>query len=510
MFMITFLREFQSWYWDCDFDEAELQAAFEATNVATTHDEFQRAFLVLLRSDDIAARGTALDFFDRAVATSRFGEANPFEPFLEEVLATAREMLRRPPRPGDDIAFEGADHASALLALKNDAGPEDAEAVLAVLRRRPDGDLLFNALGTAGTVLWNSDTPEARLVALIGEMAFDRSLDIDDRREALGALRNAPGDEVTELLVRATGEDDSLFQQEAAWALSIGRRFYAHRDLLERLNASWTEEERRGPGTEVRWAFEPGPHSTYWAGAELDSPRLRRAHGEMRAPTSERAHRAAFRTMLHSGRVVAVGIAFDHFCDTDGLIRFGMDTEVFHADLRAVARHVLTQPPSSEQTAPESGAGADHASALDVLAQLAEPADAELLATVLRRRDAPPLVRERALRAAQDFLDRWDMPDDRVVAALEEIIFDPSADMDDRELAVIALFDVPGPGVTAVLVRAARSSVLPIQVEGALGLAKDHLIDAHRDLISDLVASWPSGDDEPDRAWLVHHRLERS
>lgn len=505
--MVTFLREFQSWYWNCDFDDAELQAAFDATDAATTPDEFQRAFLALLRSEDTVARGTALDFFDRAAATSRFGEANPFEPYREEVLAVAREMLRRPPRPGDDIAFEGADHASALLALKNDADPEDAEAVLAVLRRRPDGELLYNALGTAGTVLASSEALDPRLVALIGEMAFDRSLDIDDRREALSALRGAAGEEVTALLVRATGEDDYRFQQEAAWALSIGERFYAHRALLERLDASWPDGERGFEASEVREALGPGPHSTYWRGADPGSPGLLQVHREMRTPTSKRAHRQAFRTMLYSGLVPMVGIALDHFCDSDGLARFDLDVEAFRPNVLTLARHLLTLSPSSAMASPETGAGASHASALDVLALLAEPEDAALLAAALRRRDSAPLVRERALRAAQDCLHRWDEPDDRVVDALEELIFDPSAAMDERTLAAIALFDVPGPQVTAVLLRAAHSSVLPVQVEGALGLTSDHLIDQHRDLVRGLVASWPDGDDEPDRAWLVRVAL---
>ncbi|GAA1151537.1 MULTISPECIES: hypothetical protein [Streptomyces violaceusniger group] len=507
MFMTTFLREFQSWYWNCDFDDTELQAALDATDAATTPDEFQRAFLVLLRSEDTVARGTALDFFDRAATTSRFGEANPFAPYREEVLAVAREMLRHPPRPGDDIAFEGADHASALLGLKNDAGPEDAEAVLAVLRRRPDGELLFNALWAAQTALGNSETPDPRLVSLIGEMAFDRSLDIADRRQALSALRDATGAAATELLVRATGEDDYRFQQEAAWALSIGERFYAHRTLLERLDASWPDDERGFAASEVHEALGPGPHSTYWRGVAPESPGLLRAHGEMRAPTSKRAHRQGFRTMLYSGLVPMVGIALDHFCDGDGLARFDLDVKAFEPNALALARHLLALSPSSANASPETGAGASHASALDVLALLAEPEDAALLAAALRRRDTAPLVRERALRAAQDCLDRWDEPDDRVVSALEELIFDSSADMEARTLAVIALFDVPGSQVTAVLLRAAHSSVLPVQIEGALGLTCAHLIDQHRDLVRGLVASWPGGDDEPDRAWLVRAAL---
>ncbi|GAA4630558.1 hypothetical protein GCM10023196_056380 [Actinoallomurus vinaceus] len=506
---MTFLQEFQSWYWDCDFDDAELEAAYDATGTATTAEEFRRAFLVLLRSEDTVARGIALDFFDRAHATNRFGEDNPFEPYREEVVATARAMLRRPPRPGDDVAFEGADHASALLVLgKNGAGPEDAESVIAVLRRRPDGALRENALSAADSILSGSEAPDPRLVALIGEVAFDRSLDIRDRLRALGALREVPGDEVTALLVRATGEDDHRVQQEAAWGLSIGRRFYAHRALLERLDASWPDDERRYEANEVRRALAPGPHSTYWQGATPESPQLLEAHQEMRAPVSERAHRRAYRAMLHSGRIAAVGIALDHFCDSDGLTRFDLDTEAFIPALRTLARHVLTQPPSSARLSPRTGEGANHASALDALARIAEPEDAALLATALRRRDATPLIRERAIHAAQDCLGRWDEPADRLVAALEELIFDSSATIEDRTHAVVALFDVPGPKATAVLLRAAHSSVLPIQVEGALGLTCDHLIDQHRDLVRGLAESWPDGDDEPDRAWLVLDALE--
>lgn len=211
--------------------------------------------------------------------------------------------------------------------------------------------------------------------------------------------------------------------------------------------------------------------------------------------------------MLYSGLVPVVGIALDHFCDSDGLARFHLDVAALEPKALTLARHLLALSPSSANASPQTGAGASHASALDVLALLAEPEDAALLAAALGRRDAAPLVRERALRAARDCLDRWDEPDGRVVAALEELIFDPSAAMDHRTLAVIALFDVPGPQATAVLLRAAHSSALPVQVEGALGLVCDHLIEQHRDLVSGLVASWPDGDDEPDRAWLVRATL---
>jgi hypothetical protein len=201
------------------------------------------------------------------------------------------------------------------------------------------------------------------------------------------------------------------------------------------------------------------------------------------------------------------GIALDHFCDSDRLTQFGLDTQRFTSAVLTLARPVLKQPPSPAKVSPQTGSGANHASALDVLARLAEPADGAALATALRNRDAAPLVRERTIRAAQERLDRWEMPDDRIVAALEGLIFDPTEDIDDRTRTVIALFDVPALQVTAVLLRAAHSSVLAIQVEAVLGLTHDHLIDQYGDLARDLMATWPDDDDEPDRAWLVHDAL---
>lgn len=143
-------------------------------------------------------------------------------------VAAARVIRRQPPRPADEYTFEGANHASALLALKNGAGAENAEAVVRVLERKPDGSLLSNALLVAGTVLESSAVPDPRLVALVGGIALDRSLECGVRPEALAALREASGAEATALLVRATGEDERRIQQAAARALSLGERFKDH------------------------------------------------------------------------------------------------------------------------------------------------------------------------------------------------------------------------------------------------------------------------------------------
>lgn len=505
MFLVEFLREFRSWYWNCEFGDPALQEAYDSTGEATTAAEFERSFLTLLRSGDTVARGTALDFFDRAAATSRFGETSPFEAHSEEVFAVAREMLREPPWPEDEHTFEGANHASALLALKNDAGPEDADAVAAVLERKPDGDLRQNALLVAGAALAGATTPHSRLVTLVGSAMFDRSSDRDERLEALYALREAPGSEVTALLVRATSDDDPRIQQEAAWALSSGERFYVHRALVEHLVGTWSGDDRSYVVVAIEEALAEGPHSRYWQECDLEIPELRAAHQELRSPTGEIEHQRAFRLMLHSGHTAAVGIALDHFHHDDGLTRFGLDVEPYVPEVLAVAGDVLRQPPSPAAASPETGGGANHASALQVFEEHAGPDAAEAIAAALRKPDATAVVRGRAVSAASRCLERWEVPDARVVTALEELIFDPAVDVDERTEAVGALFDVRSPQVTAVLVRAAGSAELPIQVEAAVGLTCEHLIDEYRDLLQRLAASWP--EDVGRRAQRVRHEL---
>ncbi|MDW6063583.1 hypothetical protein SAZ11_43405 [Streptomyces sp. FXJ1.4098] len=150
MYLTVFLLEFQSWYWKREFRDEQLRDAFAATNDPTTPEAFEQGFLTLLRSGDTVACGIALDYYDRAEMTSRYVGGNPLEPHAEEVFAVARRLLAQPPRPGDAIAKEGANHASALAALVR-GGLEhgDADAIAEVLARMPDGDLRYHALDAA-------------------------------------------------------------------------------------------------------------------------------------------------------------------------------------------------------------------------------------------------------------------------------------------------------------------------------------------------------------------------
>ena len=496
--MMQFLREFGSWHWDGEYSDAEATEAFAATGAAETPEEFRRLHLILLRSSDPGARGTALDFFDRAMATGRFGEENPFEPHFEEVLLVARELLRQPPAAGSKL--HNASHASAFSVLRNYAEASDAPAIADYLEREPLDGNLDEALSAAGCALADADEPDARLIALVAAIVANPEADRHDRSAAVSALEDVDDPAVAGLFVAiATGDGDHRLRQEAAYRLTREKRFYEHRDLLARLDAEWPADERTMWASEIRDSLVPGPHSLYWTDPEPSlSPDLAAALDEMRSPTSEAGHLAAFRRLLHSGVPAAVGIALDHFHMEDGLDRFGVETLDFVDEVLAVARESL-----AGQGEEGLHASALHASALRVVEWRAEPEDAVVVARFLHDRDITALVRERALRAAMDILDEEDDADVDLLAALEGLIFDAAVDMDARRLAVMALFDVPDARVTTLLERAAAAPEVGIQVEAAIGLSYPHLIERHRDMLVALVASWPGGEDAPDRSWLV-------
>ncbi|TCO51019.1 hypothetical protein EV646_1011 [Kribbella antiqua] len=495
-----FLLEFTSWYWRAAFDEAELRGAVAAMNEPTTAEEFERGFLTLLRSGETVACGIALDYFDRGEMTSRFVGGNPLEPYAEEVFTVARRLLAQPPRPADDIArMEGANHASALAALwRSGLIEEDADRIAEILVRMPVVELRERALDAARVFVDDDEESYPRLAALITRVEACRT-----HVEAIAALRKDARAEATAALVDATTDAEWRVRQEAAAALAHGMRFYAHRDLLERLERDWSADEQSSAAQEVRDALAPGPHSWSWEGTELPTAELREAHRELRSPTTEATHRQAFRTMLRSESPVAVGIALEHMHHVDGLTRFGMDDTEHHQEALAVARDVLRQPSSPADLSPGTGAGANHAGALGIVAELGEPEDAPAIVAGLK--SVFRVVRECGLEAATDCLQRWEVPDETIIAALEDLIFDSSADLVLRTDAVVALFAVETPQVTAVLLRAARCSELPIQVEGANGLSIQSGADDHRDLLREVVRSWP--EDAGDRAWIARDAL---
>jgi hypothetical protein len=210
-----------------------------------------------------------------------------------------------------------------------------------------------------------------------------------------------------------------------------------------------------------------GFHSFHWKRHKLVDEELTRALVELMDPTGLDAYLHAFTTLLHSGDTAAAGMALDHFQYSGALTRFGGESVVdqYESEVLAVARDLLRQQPLPEDD--HTLVGANHASALYAMMNIAEPVDADLIADALERATGPD-VRHTACSAAFNVLAAE--PNQRLIAALGAVAFDEDLDVGERADALSALYDVDGPEVTALLARATESSELKMQVEGALGL----------------------------------------
>ncbi|GGQ23470.1 HEAT repeat protein [Actinomadura coerulea] len=137
---------------------------------------------------------------------------------------------------------------------------EDADRIADVLDGDPAPGLREEALLAASTALDDGEEPNPRLLAAVRAVALDESLDARVRGSAIHALGDLDIPEVEDLLVRLTEADDLQIQVGAAGQLTTPKRLRAHRELLQRLVASWPEDAGPFSG-HVRSAIE-GFHST--------------------------------------------------------------------------------------------------------------------------------------------------------------------------------------------------------------------------------------------------------
>ncbi len=207
-----------------------------------------KAFKALLHSENVAAVCTAMGMYQTAAEYTRLTGGNPLEPVADEVRQRARDLLRRPPTPGDRDVRPAADHLSALNVLTILAEPDDAELIGDTLEGAANEEVRLVAIRTAAAVLTNTAEQNGRLMAAIGAMALNETLDVRERKVALTALGMVGTPEAEELVVRATGSDDLEVQIAAAFQLAAPGRIRAHRDRLERLAASWPEDAGRDAG----------------------------------------------------------------------------------------------------------------------------------------------------------------------------------------------------------------------------------------------------------------------
>ncbi|MEU5028653.1 hypothetical protein [Streptomyces milbemycinicus] len=517
---------FHSFHWEgCELPDAELEQAHDELMAPTEEQAYLRAFRTLLHSGDTVAAGIALDHFQYSGALTRFGGESAVTQYGPDVLAVARELLRQPPTPEDEDTSAGANHASALNAMMNLAQAADVDLIADALALATNANVRSAACSAAATALAAAETPSPRLVAALGAVAFGESLDVDleERTEALHAVFEADDPEATALLVRATESGERRMQVYGALGLTINGRFHDHRERVERLAATWPQDAEY-PASLVREALT-GFHSIYWLEARLDGdPELERAHAELMFPTgSEEAYHRAFRTLLHSGNPVAVGIAFDYFQSWQGLGHFLHEDEIeaYAPEVVARAWEVLGDPPSPPGLSPRTGEAANHISALNAIgARWPQPSDARRIAEVLERATSDE-VRDKALWVAYGVLDTdetdeaeeaeeaekaddgaaettpdhtADGPDradrDRLVDLVSRFVFDPSLS-GHHETALRVLGEALGPEANPLLLRALASDNWDIHVQAAWRLSRSELIDEHRELLEETVEGWP-------------------
>jgi hypothetical protein len=142
-----------------------------------------QAFSALLHSDNVATVCRALNMYQVAASYTRLSGGNPLEPLGGEVRQVAREVLSRPPVPGDAELRAGFDHLSALNVLTSLAEAEDAELIAGVLEDTADADVRSTALLAAAAVP-AGEVPDARLLGVLDAMAVDETLDERDRARA--------------------------------------------------------------------------------------------------------------------------------------------------------------------------------------------------------------------------------------------------------------------------------------------------------------------------------------
>ncbi|MFJ8074339.1 hypothetical protein ACIQ7Q_10470 [Streptomyces sp. NPDC096176] len=229
----------------------------------------------------------------------------------------------------------------------------------------------------------------------------------------------------------------------------------------------------------------------HWQRHRLEDPELEAARLELVAPRTRDGALSAFTRLLHSTSVPAIGIALDHY-------HYGLSGErhgiaglfaPYASEVLDRARMILRRASSLDPTAGTDVDRAGRASALLVLLNEATPEDSELIAESIEDRPGPDEF-SAALLAAGTILGSAPEPGGRLVAALERIVFDESADLDERLEALQALAQGSSPDVVAVHVRVSAVNELTLQVTAVQALAF-HDMDTYRDLVRERAASWP-------------------
>ncbi|MEV0612443.1 hypothetical protein AB0I81_03895 [Nonomuraea sp. NPDC050404] len=443
------LSGFHSTYWeDARLDDPALRDAHDELRFPVSDEACLRGFVTLLRSDDPVAVGIALDHYESWKGLRYvLQDEESAEAYLPEVLARAREVLRRPMSPAEP---------SALNLIGNlHAEPDDADLVLEVLRRTDSDTVRQKAIWMAYGILDDAEVKDGRLVEALSDLIFDPAVGFYLTKEsAIRVLADSLGREADEVLLRALREGEPKVQAHTAYYLVRTGGLERHRPVMVEVAESWGDRPPQRP-----WGQDPielifgKPHSVHWDGHRLADPGLYRAHRRLREPAVDESYHDALRTLLESGDQAAVGIALDHWWSPDGAVARGGERarEPARALVLDRIREVLRQSPSPPELSREYGPDASHLSALSALDIVARE-EPSLLAEVVESA-THDLVRDRALDTVEAVFGDAGEAHPRLVAALVSLACDDTVPRVDRVRAMEILEEAPGHDAVAALAR---------------------------------------------------------
>jgi len=213
-----------------------------------------------------------------------------------------------------------------------------------------------------------------------------------------------------------------------------------------------------------------------------------------------------FASLLRSGDSAAQGIALDQYVYAESTARHGGGNpfESFAADVRDVARRLLTLPPIPQRR-PDGSlvAAANQASGLGALAHLGDPSDFQNVESILLSSEDVDAL-SMACFALPRVTPSSGLGGTQLANRLAAIAADPKRPSDLRLLAMGALGAENSTAVLDLVADVAERTELPFSAYAAETLA-DADLPRYRPLLDKLAASWP--DNAPYPASRVRNLL---
>jgi len=195
-----------------------------------------------------------------------------------------------------------------------------------------------------------------------------------------------------------------------------------------------------------------------------------------------------FSLRLHGGDLDVVCDALSDYQQAQADTRWGVDNPYWplNNEVLFVARDLLDR----SSTLEDENRHRALSWALTMVWHLGEDEDADRIAEILETTSDPGL-REEAVMAASTALEDAEEPNPRLLAAVRAIALDESLDARDRGSAIHALGELDLPEVEALFLRLTQSGDLKVQVSAAGQLTSPKKVRVHRELLQQLVDSWP-------------------